>query len=659
RYSSFFIYFFFFILLFPVLEGSEYLKLGDIACREGKFEDARDAYRQAIVENPKNVAAHLALGHALFALGEYKYAFIEIRTGLEMHAYPQKIYPNLRDYYSSDEIFFNKLKKLQKYLQKRPNDKSAQFVYGYVCYYSGFKRIARKVFLSLIGQPYLERVDRKWVQFYLLQLSEEKILSKSPVFIEAIQNFKAANYLGAHKNLLRIIYEQPSLGIPPLFLAHTFFALNYYKLAYRYLERGIFFRPHNRILNALWWKYYKNKGEWLRLLIGLESHVSSHPKDFEAKVVLLFMYYAFRKYVSAKELLAQLESENKKTYTLPVISYLLTKKLGTLLPKKNEEQESHPTNQKILPQNPSPTLTEKEKFVQKLWKLGKKYLLEKDFDAALLAYQSLMKQSPVAYYLAGFAYFGKGKYPYGGDLIREGIVRTKGKNMPHILDYFRDVDSFFHRKRKLEIYLQDNPSDNLAQLLLAFLEYQLGKRDRAKKILYNLVTRGEERASLILLRRIQNEESQESKSSKNDLSKGTSSAQKNPQKKTGKPNKSKVIIQAIQKIQGKLPKALAQKKGRPKYIFEIEGKKYPVYLVGNQKYLFYKGRFYLLISKEQLKPFSPQYSMELPWPLKVQKELEKKESKKEALKLDQLLTPARPKWILRPNQPLWIPSKGE
>lgn len=668
------------LLLTASLYGTEYLKLGDIAFGEGKYREARDAYRQAVVQDSKSVPAHLALGHALFALGEYRYAFMELRNGLELHAAPQQIYINLIDLYPTRKDFLEKLLPLANQSASKPLDIPIQFLYGYICYYSGNKGESRKVFGALEGMSHLSETEKKWVAFYINLLREEDILANHPIFVEGVYAFKRADYLKAHNSFFRTIRDQPSLGIPPLLLAHSAFALGYYKLAYKYIEKGLFFRPHDKILNSKWSLYYKNKGEWLKFLIALEGHVNAYPNDTKAQMTLLFMYYCFKKYGSAWLLLQKLSQEQIQTETQRVLFPLIEEKIKEekikekKIPNKSDDPKG-PEETKVSPPEEKKGEEHKkgEAYYQRLRQLGIIYFHQKEYNSALVAFNSLIPHKKEAYYEVAYVYFAKGMYDRAGDMAREGLVRNKGQEIPHIIDYFKNTDDFFQEKRRLEKYLEGNSGEGLPILFLALLEYKLGKRPRAKNLLKNLlkVPLAPEKAALILIDRIDEwdkKEKQRQVEEKKALEAALKAAQKEAKTTDPAPKKIPAGAEWLKysvEIDGK--KYPLYQQDQKKFIFykgerrsfegfvEIEGKKYPIIAEKNKKIVRYKGKAYLFISPEKLLPYK---ETEGEGTGKGPKEkTEKKNLAVPPLEVEGLSIPSKGDFKLSPARPLWTPSK--
>lgn len=119
---------------------SDAIRQGLTLFRDGRYEEAADAFRMACSSNHGDAAARILAGHAYFATGRYGQAMSYIRRAFQLQ--PKITYLNFdlrRDYGRSDD-FEKHLKALRGYLDSRPRDYSAWLLLGYIQRYGGDRK---------------------------------------------------------------------------------------------------------------------------------------------------------------------------------------------------------------------------------------------------------------------------------------------------------------------------------------------------------------------------------------------------------------------------------------------------------------------------------------------------------------------------------------
>ncbi|RME03055.1 MAG: hypothetical protein D6805_07950 [Planctomycetota bacterium] len=521
------------------LGANEYIQRGDIAFSQGDYQRARDEYRKATIEEPQNVAAHLALAHSLFALGEYTYAHVELRNGLELHSAPEKIEIDLSMQYPSRKAFEEKLERIAVVAAARPEDISVYFTYAYVCYYSGYKIRARKLFKHLLLIAKNSYSDRKWAKFYLSQLQEERILGQDEHFRKGVYALKEGRYYRSYQFFRRVRYKFPALGIPRLLMGQALFAMGYYEAAYSALNSGILFRPHNKILNSEWKYYYPSEQEVARLLLALEGHVRVNSGEIRAKRLLFLMYYFFKKFSLAQKLLPEISGKGGD-YILWVVPPLLKRRMGrasssggsasgvhksgpsspgaispsarhsesgaSALPSSPSSSSESLDPQRGRERSSSSSSRKKERgedpYFRRLRQLGQIYCQRQKYELALVAFQSMLAKDEVAYYEVSYVRFALGEYDSAGQALRQALFKTNGKRIPPLENYFHTDEKIEVERRNLERFVYENPRHLSAALFLAFLYYKLRQPALSYRVLRRILQYGQDNAAAIVLRLI-------------------------------------------------------------------------------------------------------------------------------------------------------------
>ncbi len=111
------------------------LVTGDVLLRAGRYDEAVEAYRKVVEDEPDNSVAKFALADALFAEGKYNESTYTLRLGLMQDPEWLDASVNKGDIFPSGEEFERLLGELEAYANERPFDSSAWYLLGFQQYF--------------------------------------------------------------------------------------------------------------------------------------------------------------------------------------------------------------------------------------------------------------------------------------------------------------------------------------------------------------------------------------------------------------------------------------------------------------------------------------------------------------------------------------------
>ncbi|MFW6108472.1 MAG: tetratricopeptide repeat protein [bacterium] len=122
---------------------------GDELFGRGQLAEAVAAYRAAAQKAPKDPMTAYALGHGLFAVGDYEGAARALRGGLRLYPALLEVPMNRREFYGDPRVFDAQLALLERYVEAHPENEAARFLLGYNLYFSRERGRAREHFAAL------------------------------------------------------------------------------------------------------------------------------------------------------------------------------------------------------------------------------------------------------------------------------------------------------------------------------------------------------------------------------------------------------------------------------------------------------------------------------------------------------------------------------
>lgn len=122
---------------------------GNTAFREGKFDEARQAYSRAVLGDERDGYAKMLYATANFATGDYKVAATAVRRSLlttpELVTYPIDV----RSLYADPTTLYGQMDGLARHLSSNPEDRDAALLLAYLHYSIGEPGPARDMFKLL------------------------------------------------------------------------------------------------------------------------------------------------------------------------------------------------------------------------------------------------------------------------------------------------------------------------------------------------------------------------------------------------------------------------------------------------------------------------------------------------------------------------------
>lgn len=119
-----------------LVQSDTYLDRGLVLFREGKYQQAADAFRLSADANHGDPASRLYAAHTLFALGRYQEAATFLRRAFELQPKIAYLHFDLRDDYGRKVEFDHQLAALESAVERSPNNLDRLILLGYVYYYS-------------------------------------------------------------------------------------------------------------------------------------------------------------------------------------------------------------------------------------------------------------------------------------------------------------------------------------------------------------------------------------------------------------------------------------------------------------------------------------------------------------------------------------------
>ncbi len=134
------------------LSARQLIDRGDDLFGRGRFAEAAVAYRAAAAKAPRDPMAAYALGHGLFAIGDYQGAADALRRGIQLFPGLLDVGMNRRDFYGNPARFDAQLAALARRVEAAPDDTAARFVLGYNYFFTPQRGRAREHLEAVSGQ---------------------------------------------------------------------------------------------------------------------------------------------------------------------------------------------------------------------------------------------------------------------------------------------------------------------------------------------------------------------------------------------------------------------------------------------------------------------------------------------------------------------------
>ncbi len=136
--------------------GVDFGTLGEEAFRAGKFQEAANDFRHALVDDPTNGGLIMLLGQALFQTGNYNEAAGATETAMNLLPVEKSgaAVENYKQLYGNIQDYTNQLKTLEKARDAKPDDAAVRFLLGFHFGYLGYpKQAVRELDKAVELQP--------------------------------------------------------------------------------------------------------------------------------------------------------------------------------------------------------------------------------------------------------------------------------------------------------------------------------------------------------------------------------------------------------------------------------------------------------------------------------------------------------------------------
>jgi tetratricopeptide (TPR) repeat protein len=118
----------------------DYATLGDLAFKQGRYDEAIQNWQHALVDDPQNAGLVMLMGQAFFAKGSYDEAAGAVQQGMQM--LPQDkwgiVVQNYGDLYGNTQAFTDQLRALEAAVKQQPDSPALRFLLGYQYAFIGY-----------------------------------------------------------------------------------------------------------------------------------------------------------------------------------------------------------------------------------------------------------------------------------------------------------------------------------------------------------------------------------------------------------------------------------------------------------------------------------------------------------------------------------------
>ncbi len=124
--------------------------------KENKFDKAAAGLKQFLLKKNDNPVVLIIYGHSLFAQGYYKLATHSLRKGIKLIKDFQNTPMDLQEFYDKPETMQKQLEDLISWVKYNPADLDAQFLLGYVYFFTNQYEKSIPAFQNLKEKKYTE-----------------------------------------------------------------------------------------------------------------------------------------------------------------------------------------------------------------------------------------------------------------------------------------------------------------------------------------------------------------------------------------------------------------------------------------------------------------------------------------------------------------------
>lgn len=161
---------------------AEFERKGEAEFKAGHYSSAVQAWRHALVDEPKNGGVVLMLSQALFAVGQYDEAAGAAQFGLSLAPADKwgTVVTRYKELYGNYQDYTDELRRLEKARDATPDLPSLHFLLGYHFGYLGYPKHAVKELEKTIELAPKDETARKLLEVFRPQVKDSAPQQPSP-----------------------------------------------------------------------------------------------------------------------------------------------------------------------------------------------------------------------------------------------------------------------------------------------------------------------------------------------------------------------------------------------------------------------------------------------------------------------------------------------
>lgn len=449
--------------------------LGEKLFSKGNYLDAAIAFGEATKESPTHPLACLMFGHSFFAVGHFANSAKLIKRAMTLFPNWGKIKLDLRKLYPNPKDFAKQFQKLSLTIQLKKMDFSAQFLLGYIYFFTNRRKKAKLVF-EFLKQYIPNDSGVKYFLTYFDSVKKKKYskgdTKKGSPLSPGWSLFTKGKYERAIDFFSTLYLNDPSQATALFELAHCFFAIRRYSHATSMIKLGLKKVKgwEGQVLNLK--DFYINPEIYENQLKKLTDHLKKSPKDRDALFLLGYNYYFTKEYEKARKVFKRLLDIDENYSEAKIFLKGIEKRKKDGEKKASKEVEKKGTKKVNI-------------TAERLMEIGINYFKNGRYLNAARSFLNAIKindKNISAWVKLSMTAFATEDYSYALDALRQGLKFQKdfSKLKCDWKDYFSSQKDFNIQLNNLVNWINSNKDDKKAAILLGYV-YFFTKRFRDAK----------------------------------------------------------------------------------------------------------------------------------------------------------------------------------